>query len=421
MVRRQQWMCRTVFVLFGILPLCVVLAAQLYRNAAANADHWRIAAQTRIGMGVEVEEVEFPRPGVVRLHGVTLMHPETGLHALRCNTIMHTTDRDGMHLEIDSATLQTAHWDVLRQTLFQRLLKQPKLHDGPARVTIQQLKLAGPRLEPNEAEDVNLRLWRNDESMHAHLDFRWKGRPDEDRVEIGLARYSPDAETPTRIDILTGSIPLPCDILIGPELDPHGRLARITFQGNLWIKPVDTGWKAHFHGALDSIDLRDWVSQVCDMKLTGSAAVSVNEAAVENGRLTKLRAIVRSAEGEVDGKLLRSAEQNLNWQVQWPTGDDVNVSNPADRSAPWAYRDLVLHVALSAEDGLQLKGQNASLDPSLNSEIVASLPENGFIRTRHADRLSPTALLRTLLPDDPHVVPVNDALKSFMFALPLEK
>lgn len=66
---------RAVFLVLGALPFLALVAWAVHRGSASHRDEIRDRWQQAVGLGLAIEAVEHPRPGVTRARGVSVVSP----------------------------------------------------------------------------------------------------------------------------------------------------------------------------------------------------------------------------------------------------------------------------------------------------------------------------------------------------------
>lgn len=69
---------RAAVLLLGVLPFVALIAWAVQRGSAAHRDEIRDRWQRAVGLGLAIEAVEHPRPGVTRARGVSIISPMGG-------------------------------------------------------------------------------------------------------------------------------------------------------------------------------------------------------------------------------------------------------------------------------------------------------------------------------------------------------
>jgi len=76
--RTRRWICRTAFLIAGVLPMMAVAAWSASVHSAAHLAAVRARLADAVGLDVRLERVSYPRPDFVLYHGLQLIDPETG-------------------------------------------------------------------------------------------------------------------------------------------------------------------------------------------------------------------------------------------------------------------------------------------------------------------------------------------------------
>src|SRR5215471_7652228 len=141
--RTRRWICRTIFIFGGVLPMLAVAAWAAVIHSASHLEAVRVRVEEALGLQVRLASVSYPQPGATLLAGMQLLDPESGeaLGSIR------------MVEMIDEASCKTI------------VLSQPEIN------------VARPRWLWNLI-DNRLRLWADQTPMRlsaSELTARWNG------------------------------------------------------------------------------------------------------------------------------------------------------------------------------------------------------------------------------------------------------
>jgi len=352
-VRRR--MALTVFVGLAIVPTAGVLAWGVARRLPSHVAAEAEALARRLGLDVALADVEHPRPGAVRYHGVELTNPENHRTILRCRRLeaaWHSPpDPQGRPKptlllsaygpELDVAALAEAGL-VARRALALQMgnagMDIRCVADGVAcRLGDDVLRLEGV-CGGLQTLAAGSQLW---------CDFRPADGPSDKTVRLRLVR-SRQTETPYDwFDLNTGQLAIPCRLL-APGLPPLADLGpEARFSGHLWAARMPDGWQGQLESVTcEGVELDRLVSNRFEHKLSGPAVVTIPLAEFQGSRITRVHGTVTAGPGQVSRSLLRAAVEHLGLAA---------ASEPATIGLVVSYQRLACRFALDAT-GLRVAG-----------------------------------------------------------------
>lgn len=119
---------RAAVLLLGVLPCVALMAWAVQRGSAAHRDEIRDRWQRAVGLGLTIEAVEHPRPGVTRARGVSIVSPTGGrIATIPVVEVEAAADEDRLRFEdvqVDAVTAE-ALGDLGREWL-RRTARHPR-------------------------------------------------------------------------------------------------------------------------------------------------------------------------------------------------------------------------------------------------------------------------------------------------------
>ena len=93
--RTRRFICRTAFLLCGVLPTAVTLGWSLSMRSPGQMAAVRSRLESALGLKVQVAKVTYPRPGCTLLEAVELADPETGRTVASARLVEISSDAQG--------------------------------------------------------------------------------------------------------------------------------------------------------------------------------------------------------------------------------------------------------------------------------------------------------------------------------------
>lgn len=421
---------RITLALFFVLCVTPTLAVSGWCFSRRLPAHVRGEARFlgwQLGMKVALEDVHYPRPGLVRYEGLVLSDPETGNRVLSCRVVearWTTSDALGTPPSEKAASEQAGGTKDRQPRQSRPLLVLTALE--PAEVEAAALGEVEGLVERVLARragwpEANLQLKAHEVRVRseagplvlveldgrlvtgvtkespgrpglaeavAELDFRPSDAGPGEKAAIRVTRVrrlSPAAGLDPAVEIVfdTGSAPLPCSLLAGSVeglalLGPRSR-----FLGSVQAVQRPEGWSYRVQGRFSAVDLeRVFADRFPPHRLSGLAQVTVKHAALAGGRLEEFRGQVHARDGSVTRSLIESAARSFGLT------SGLRPSDPAE----FSYDQLAAELALDAR-GLQVWGLADD-----RAAIVRDQEGSILSGTRYQPVLVPT-IVRMLVPD----------------------
>ncbi len=425
--RTRRKICIAAFFAVCIMPMCCLLAWGLSRSGP-----WHISAHARrlencLGLAVSIDDVEHPRPGVVRYVGVRLCDPETGeivatFHCLEARRQdVKDRPRPALVLVADSARIRPERFDILPRLLHRVMARRMTRHDIDLRLVIGELKIQdGNNIvgEKNTGKNtttlraVQGSLQTGHDGAQAEFNFRLDSSSDStnqvDPVRIRIRRDRRTTPPALCFDIDSRVTELPCDLLslLIPQcksLGPHSR-----FQGYLCAEQTTDGWQGRIKDVcLNGIDLARFCGSHFPNTLTGQAQVTIHRASFTAGRLQKAAGSIAAGPGTIGREFYDSLWRQLRLRYR---------SLPPDGNDNIPYDKLALNFTIN-HDGLQINGTvPKQIQPVILANSVESLLGEPQVQPQPI-----SALLDALVPQSSYQVPATKQIQWLSRRLPLPK
>ncbi|HTQ39525.1 MAG TPA: hypothetical protein VMJ32_10880 [Pirellulales bacterium] len=422
--RTRRFICRTLFLLCGVLPTATVLAWCIRVNSAAQATAVRAQLESALGLKVQLSAVAFPRPGCTLLHGVELLDPDSGETIAAARLVELNENASGIILAtLSQPELQLSHAAALKALVDRRL------HGWASDIRLvgSELTLHWPGGDQTLV-DCGAFFENSSDAQRTSFVFRLPNTPDADasRQIVQFQRHSvtaaPDARAAAGVndggnncDIVIQSLPYP---VVCATLGLENHLGSDCLC-SAKIRACETpdGWQAEVTaGGLQNIDLHRLVSEQFPHQMSGVAEATINHALFHAGRLEEATGSIHAGPGVVSGSLLRSAAEFLRMRAGGTIRDDELLPY-AECSAAFVLdtKGLAIHGhCQQSEPGAVIRAGNAML---LAESGGAPVPVVALIKmlvpdsrvqvpaTRQTDWLQRMLPVPDVVPGDPQSPP----------------
>lgn len=274
---------RTVFVLAGLVPCAGLVAWAVHLRSAAHREALRAEWQRAIGVSLEVEAVEHPRPGVVRARGCRVVAPDGG--RLELPAVGIETAPTEVRLRIDRLVCDAAAARLLGGLVAEWLGREARYpRDCVVEIGACTWSPSAP------AAGLRAECVTRDGTRAARIVL---GPAAEGRgAEVRIVRTAAAGGAAARLEVdVAAPEPLPLAIVaaaLGRDAAVCGTAA--TVSGTLHAVREDDGWSGTGAGRFDAIDLA-----ACT---TGMQARAAGLATAVVRRLTWSRGRIQDAEVE---------------------------------------------------------------------------------------------------------------------------
>jgi hypothetical protein len=413
-LKQRILLCRLGFVLLCVFPTLAVASWIATRPAGSVAgitrDGWEVELSRRLELRVEIEEVTYPEPTTARLEGVTLRDPETHDLVAQASALELQHSPTDWQVQTSQLCIETSQLPLLRQTLEQRVFRQPVVSLESKQTLITLL----PSDVTLHGESGSHTLVQSEGHIHSTVGgveviLAWK-MPDaasDNPCVLKIARDRSATPPQTAWHFDTAGQPVAC-ALIADLLPMAARLgSECRFAGHIeWTeKPTETS--GNLVGTFSDLDLDALVTEQFPHQLSGRGQLVINQATVTDGTLTELSGTLHAEHGSISPSLVSALAEHL--QLDAPQG----LHEPAtSRPIPFGQLGVQFHIdgralRLSSVAGVNEPGV---LIASAVGPILAAPPQH---------TTSPVNLLRALLPDNQYQVPATRQTSALVGLFPV--
>ncbi|MGV3486616.1 MAG: hypothetical protein ACO1RT_19520 [Planctomycetaceae bacterium] len=316
--RTRRAVARLLFVLVCAMPTVITLLTVLMTFTPWFANYRRerlqAALSQRIGLTVEIESVEHPAPGTLRLNGVTLREPETKSEVAKVRIVTWVGTDVKVALRLSQPEVQSSMLPFAWRVIHERFLCQPELTRLPVRMAADDLTLHS-RTGPLTLRDVDAWLRPIEDGAEATIQWRPAGLADAAPVSISVVRDRSSKTPATDWTMNTGDVPLVCSALADylPAMRSLGPDA--TFMGTMRWQLSDAGWMIDLGGShFDHVDLGT-VMQGMAHRLSGRASIELRTCRIEPGQDLDITGTLVAGAGFVSQSLLGELRSQLDFEV----------------------------------------------------------------------------------------------------------
>ena len=397
--------CRALFVALCLLPTTGVAVWCWVVHWPSYARWHARAAGERLGWRVALDRVTSPRPGVWAYEGLSISDPDTGhlLVAAPFVEIDQRSDKVSIRLPYP-ATVNGRRLETLLRAA-QRQLRAPG--------DWQSLAL--------EAPNVTVRMQQGGDHTLAEVSGHIEHAADASRLGLQFKLATANAKRPadlapaeltcvcprntidqTVLQFTTGG-PLPCRLVAAcwPAASRLGAAA--TFTGRASATEAEGRWRLELAGNLDAVDLERLMAPF-PHRLTGTAAVQIAQAVVQEGRVETVKGQLRAGPGVVSRSLIQSALAHLRLEAP----KEVLIG---ENRLPYRQLGLTFEVGPA---GLVLQGAVAQ-----SPGAVLVNDTQVLVRQSATARLPVVNLVRTLVPQSTVQVPATRETHELAQLLPI--
>ncbi len=377
----------------------------------ARARDSRVVGSNRLL--VQIDQLEYPAPGTVRLTGVRLVEPETLAEVARVRIVTWVTTDQRTAVRLSQPELQSARLPYAWKLVHDRFLCQPQSTKTPIRLAADDLTIhshAGSTtlrevaawLRPVESGvEASLKcLPANASTTVMPLDA------DAFKVEVVRNRAGKDAETQWTLS--TGNVPLVCSALADyfPAMQRLGSDA--TFAGTMKWRVSDSRWDLDLGGSVfENIELSQLLRGT-PYRLTGRVALRLSRCRLDPGQQLDVAGTIVGESGHLSHSLLERLQHGLQFTI-----------NPKLQPAQdWPYESLALR--------FDFQGSAMTLEGICNRQQgwegvtpgVAIVSQGRSLCAVRSENQSYVSLIRTLWPEPGELLPVSSQTSWLLKILP---
>ena len=403
-------LCRLGCIAFCLVPTTLIGGWTCWRAttgfAVAQRADWERALTERSGLIAEIGAVHYPSPALARLENVKLLHGETRQLVATAAAVEVAAHEGGWHIELWQPQVHSAGLGELARLCNDRLLREPHRSQASCQVVARELTILRGQSDQSLL-DVRLHFAPQPAGAELTCAFRLPdASPSAAPVRLAIARNRQQTPPATRWQLDTAGQSLPCELFMEvlPELSRLGTACR--FAGAASLATGARAWSGECAGRLASLDLDALVTEQFPHQLSGQASLDIQRAVIDNGQLTALQGMLRTAHGAISPSLLAAAQQELQLTAHRELPGDVSATIPFQQLAVrFRLDDRTLHLPGEADPT-----QSGVLIASASGPILSSPPEH---------KTAAVNLLRTLMPGSEFQVPATRQTSALVSLLPV--
>ena len=398
----RRWICRVGFLFCCLLPTAAVTAWAVATHSARFAEHrrsvWCARLSAYLGLDVDLDRADVPRPDTVVLRDLVIREPESGRRvALVRRLRIRTTDGKRLFVLSDAEVQpqQLARLGELFHDRVMRVARGLKAQVNVAHVTVHHV--AGSQV----FHDVRAFVDPSEHGLRAALEFRPHGSTEAAHLILERLRHQLPAVTRYEFQSPT---PLPCTLL-DQRLAPWGQLGdHCRFAGSARLEKTEHGWRGSLNGTLTEVELDRLVTERLPHRLSGKADVDVRPLTFARSRLLQMAGSVRCQGGEIGTDLLGQTARHLEC-----IADSRGIHSEV---AAIPFRELAAEFELDAR-GIQLRGQCE------HPSGAVLVDRQGPLLWGTRRRVPIAALVQALVPPTGEQVPATAEARALLQSLPV--
>jgi hypothetical protein len=407
-------LCRVGFLLFCLLPTIAVDGWIVLHSTdgftAAQKAEWQRELTSRLGLVVEIGQVQYPHPGLARLNGFRLLEPETRTVIAEAYQLDVVATADGWQVAIAQLVVEGNELGRLARTIDERILRGllvPGSDQHAIHISIKPrdslIRLPG---RDQTLEQLGGEVQLSAENAQLELAFRLpSANAAADLVRFAAIRDRGEPRPRTRWHLDTGGAEFPCRLAAGLEPELAGLGPECQFKGIIQLGESPGGVGGLLVGTLTQVDLDALVSERFSHQLSGLATVRIEQGLIDRGKLVELRGAAEATGGAISQSLVTAAAQHLELSAVAESQNDATTVIP--------FRRLAL--------GFHLTGRSLALvgnaDPTTSGALMANAA-GPILTAPRAHSVAAVNLLRTLLPDNEYQVPATRQTAALIGLLP---
>jgi hypothetical protein len=339
--------CRVAFLLIVVLPCLGLFGFAGWRATAWHDDAVRDSIRDALGVDATWERITFPAPGEMRLEGLELLDPRTG-EALASLESVSIVELSGQR-KIGAGAVQVPQSAIPRLACALESLDCEAIGDW--QLENCELQITGRDEKPLAVATVSRAESWNAEGIRRML-VRFRPGRDQNQEELKLDLELDRAADQWRMVFDTGKTNAPMKVaaVIWPRLRAFG--AEATFAGALQLAHDASGWDGALQGEFDAIDLEQLVARRTKQHLTGTGALRVDLARIENGKLVEAKGRFGADEGTIGHGLLA----DLSGTFRIPSAPQLDLKDRNKRELESAVSEIRMSFELT-NDRVTLTGE----------------------------------------------------------------
>ncbi len=233
--RSERALCRLTFLLLCALPtlvtLCGVIVTLTPWYHRGEIRRLESMLNQRLGVVVQIGDMEHGKPGYWELRDVVLRHPETDREVARVATVLFTRNDRKMGVHLSQPQIQAEQLSTVWNLIHDRFLCQPQLTGELVQLGAEGLTLLGSP-QAITLTPVDVLVKSDDRQTTASMRFALAGESaTAKRARLDVHRIRDSVSPRTTWVLESGDTPLPCGVLatylpvmrrLGPEAEFSG-------------------------------------------------------------------------------------------------------------------------------------------------------------------------------------------------------
>jgi hypothetical protein len=402
--RTRRLICRTMFLLLGVLPTAAVVAWAASFNRDANVIEVRERLETATGLKVSFDACRFTRPGCLLLENLAIVDPHTEQAIFQTRLLDVSVIDNQRILRASQPTVEAVGLQKLWPAL-ENAMRRRDSESFTTRLEAAELTLRWPE-GAQTLVGCRVTIETNEKGVSAVGDCQLAHGAEPQTCRFEIDRQIVAGQPSTSFQFETGEGKLPCGLLIAALARENQMGAASTFAGSINGDETPNGWRVGCNGAIGQIELQSVINDQFPQELRGVAEVSALKAEFQDGRLESASGNLNAGPGYVGGSLLAAAHNCLAMQTTI-TSSQLGTS--------LTYEKLGLSFAIDSK-GLTIKGRCGDR-PS--GDVICDAKSISLLRESSGGPIPVVALVQMLVPDSRVLVPATRQTDWLLRMLPL--
>ena len=143
------------------------------------------------------------------------------------------------------------------------------------------------------------------------LSFRVAGMDTTEPIRVKIVRTLKNSQPTTTVEFHTAGADIPADMLAAALGVANHLGTRAKFNGSVWFMETAEGIDGEMSGQFTDVDLQQLVTEQFPHRLSGSAAITIQQARFSRGRLEEASGTLTAGPGVISRSLLAAAVVHL--------------------------------------------------------------------------------------------------------------
>lgn len=401
----QRSVCRVLFLTLCVLPTLAV-AGWTARRMLPGVLQSRLAVLVEpLGAELACEAMVTPRPGVIRLQGVTILDAELGLSIAQCDWLEARQTRGAVAVQAGVMRVKSERLIDLG-----RMIDRGMREEESAAITLRldELQIASNSSGVSTWRHVHAVLPPADPQLGPELTLRGMLAGQSDETSLVVTRNRQMEPPTTRVALATGKASIDADLLT-PMLPWESLNAGASFAGEITVT-LGAESQGDLSGRWSELNLAQSLSLPSQaLQFVESPVVEIDQLRWDGERITSLKGQAAGGAGTID----RSAVYSANAKLQCAAGDTLVAEWQASPEGPIEFDRIALALELDAT-GVRLRGLLGT--PAGNCMLARG--DMPLLYGPQARRLPIASLLGFIAPADAPLRPTGSRVEAFARRLP---